>query len=253
MAQVFEFGESAPQEVAKVLVQKLERYQAFDDEDRAILVRLPGAVRRYAARCEIAADDVPPRGTNLVLSGIANRLKVLPDGRRQILSFFLPGDFCDLHVLQLTAMDHTIATVTPALVALLPEEPLNNVMQARPRIARAFWIAALAQEAVSREWLVSAGRRSALERAAHLFCEIYTRLAAVGRAAGGQCDWPFSQADLADALGLSTVHVNRTLQDLRSRNLIKLRGRALQLPDFERLADVALFDSRYLHLDRADG
>ncbi len=234
----------------QALVRKLSNYGQLTDQDWAVLLALPSSVRTYGARFDIVQDDQPPRGTILVLSGVACRVKVLPDGRKQILGLLVPGDFCDLNVMLLERRDHAISTLTATVAALLPEAELRKVMEQSPRIARTFWLAALVQEAIAREWILSLGRRTAYERMAHLFCEFYERLAAVGLAAQGQCDLPLTQADLADALGLSQVHVNRTLQDMREGGLIELKGRRLHIPDFKALSRVALFDAGYLHLEQ---
>jgi CRP-like cAMP-binding protein len=184
-----------------------------------------------------------------MLSGFACRLKTLPDGRRQITGLFVPGDFCDLHVIPVQRMGHALATLSPAVIGVLSNEAVRSTMEDHPNIARALWLSALVQEAVTREWLVSLGRRTAFERVAHLICEVYARLAAAGLARHGYCDWPLTQTDLADGLGLSAVHVNRTLQEMRREGLIRLQGRSLHLPDLDRLARAALFDPGYLHWD----
>jgi CRP-like cAMP-binding protein len=232
----------------QALVRKLLNYGVLEQEDVVLLLALPTTVRTFGPRCDIVEDGQPPRGTNLVLSGLACRLKVLPDGRKQILGFLIAGDFCDLHVMLLDRLDHAISTVTATVVALLPEAELRAVMDANPRVARVFWVASLVQEAIAREWILSLGRRSAYERTAHLFCEFYERLRAVGLADHGRCDLPLTQADLADALGLSQVHINRTLQEMREAGLIELRGRRLHIPDLPALHRAALFDPGFLHL-----
>lgn len=188
------------------------------------------------------------RGVNLVLSGFACRYKALPDGRRQILGYFVPGDICDLRVFILEEMDHSIATVTAAEVAVLPGEEIRRITARFPRITTALWWATLVEEAISREWILNMGRRSAGERTAHLFCEIYHRLRAVDLAHDGRFMFPVTQPELADALGLSVVHVNRTLQFLRRRGLVDIENGEISLPDLEALEDYAMFNVRHLHL-----
>jgi CRP-like cAMP-binding protein len=145
------------------------------------------------------------------LEGFACRYKLLSDGRRQIMSFQIPGDLCDLPSLFLPVMDHSIGTLTASKVAWIPHEAVLRLLETYPRINQAFWRDSLIDAAIFREWVVNVGQRSAYERAAHLMCEIFIRFKALGLTNGKSFDLPITQAELADALGLSTVHVNRTL------------------------------------------
>jgi CRP-like cAMP-binding protein len=187
---------------------------------------------------------------NLILEGWACRHKFLEDGRRQIMALLLPGDICDLHMFILERMDHSISAVSPVTLAEIATDTLLDLTDDSPRISRALWWSSLVEEAISREWIVNNSRRDATERMAHLLCEIFIRLQAIGLTNGQSCEIPVTQAEFGDALGLSTVHVNRTLQDLRAANLIVLRGKTLTIPDLDALKAVALFNANYLHLDR---
>jgi CRP-like cAMP-binding protein len=186
----------------------------------------------------------------LFLSGWACRYKSLEDGRRQIVSFVLPGDTCDPHIYLLSAMDHSIATLTPVTYAELDRGAFERLMAADPSVAEAFYCEALADRAIQREWAVNLGRRDAHERVAHVICELFERLQVVGLAEASSFAFPVTQMDLADATGLSTVHLNRTLQELRASGLITLRDRSLTIVDAPALASTAMFNPGYLHLDR---
>ncbi len=165
------------------------------------------------------------------------------------MSFLLPGDLCDLNIFLLRRMDHALGTLTPVAVAKISRDLLQRMLNADPRLTRALWWEVLVTAAIHREWLVNIGRRTALERVAHLLCEVYFRQAAVGRAKDGRCELPITQVELADALGLSAVHVNRTLRDLRLSGLIDWRDKVLAIPDLDALTRVARFVPDYLHLD----
>ena len=217
-------------------------------QDRTSIERLARRHRReLPARRDLVREGERPRSVILVLEGWASRYKQLPDGRRQIVHFLIPGDLGDAGAAMMREMDHSIASVTRLTFAEIPITELEALMATSASLMRAFWWSDLVAGAVSREWTMNVGQRSALERLAHLFCELFIRLGSVGLTDGVACDWPLTQGDLADAAGLTPVHVNRTLQELRRERLIALQGRRLMIPDLARLMSVAMFRSNYLH------
>ncbi|WP_316203559.1 Crp/Fnr family transcriptional regulator [Bradyrhizobium sp. SZCCHNS3051] len=233
------------------LVRKLENFVRLSAADRLMLNRAAAQrVRTFAPRTDIAREGEKPKDVHLILNGWACRYKQLEDGRRQIVSFFLPGDICDLNIFILREMDHSIGTITPVSIADLPREFFDEISAGYPRIATAFWWETLVNAAIQREWTMNLGQRTASERMAHLLCELFFRLRLAGLADDSSCSFPLTQADLAEATGLSKVHVNRTLQELRASNLIVLKGKMLVLPDLEHLMSAGLFNANYLHLDR---
>ncbi|MEE7475937.1 Crp/Fnr family transcriptional regulator [Methylobacterium hispanicum] len=232
------------------LIDKLERFTRLSDEDRQVLKALARKVRLIEAGVDIIQEGDRPETVNLFLDGWACRYKQLEDGRRQIVAFFVPGDLCDIHIYVLREMDHAIAAITPVRLATVPREILLDTMDRHPRITRALWWESLVNAAIQREWTVNIGRRTALERLAHLFCELFLRLRAVGLAEGSTCPFPLTQLELADATGLTNVHVNRTLKEMRNAGLILLKSRQLTVPDLAALQKAALFNPNYLHLER---
>ena len=233
-------------------LRKLERYVPLSAEHRREVERLTTSVQHVGPNSTIYRDGDDPQVVNVVMNGWACRYKLLPDGRRQIVSLFLPGDMCDPYVFLLDAMDQSLGTLTPVTVARVPSQAIRALTDSGPKLAEALWWQMLITVEIQREWTVSLGRRTAVERIAHLFCEVVHRLAGVGLSDGASCEFPLTQSDLADVLGLSTVHVNRSLQDLRTRGLIDYRSRHLVLSDREALMDLAAFDPTYLHARTGD-
>lgn len=232
------------------LIRKLESFTRLSVLDRQALESITvEKQRRLGAREDIICEGDRPSHINLILDGWACRYKQLEDGRRQIISFFLPGDLCDSHVYVLQAMDHSIGTLTPVTFAEMSRESLVQITNRQPRIMQALWWDTLVSASIQREWTVNLGQRSATERVGHLLCELFVRLRTVGLTEGDGCLLPVTQADLADAMGLSTVHINRTLQELRGAGLIVLKGRHLTVPDLKALQVASLFNPNYLHLD----
>ena len=229
------------------LARKLQRYVHLTDADRLWLSESLGPSRTLPARADIIEEGDDPRAVNVILDGWACRYKQLRDGRRQIASILLPGDPCDPHIFLLDRMDHAIGAITPVTLVQIPGAKLRELTARSPALEHAFLREALATAAVQREWTVSLGRRTGVERLAHLFCELHARLAAVGLAEPGGCPMPLTQSDLADALGQTSVHINRTLQELRGQGLITLRSRRLTIHDPEGLVELAHFDPAYLH------
>lgn len=231
------------------LIAKLERFTRLSADDKALLGRLASErVRQIGPRQDIIREGEEPIDVNLVLSGWAYRHKHLEDGRRQIIAYFLPGDLCDHNVSVLREMDHSVSTITPVTIAAVSRETLDKITINHPRITQALWWESLVTSAIQREWTVNLGQRSATERMAHLLCELFLRLQAVNLVDGNRCEFPITQAELADATGLSPVHVNRTLQELRAAGVIELKSRTLIIPDLGTLMRMSLFNSNYLHL-----
>jgi len=232
------------------LILKLEQFTKLSAEDKQVLNHVASeGVRQIGPRGDIIREGDRPQTLNLILSGWACRYKHLEDGRRQIISFILPGDLCDSHLFILRQMDHSIGSLTPVTFAQIPRRRVEEITLKYPRITQALSWDTLVSAAIQREWIVSLGQRDALERMAHLMCEIFLRLRGVGMTDGDSCDLPLTQAGLADAMGLSVVHVNRTLQELRATKLIALKGRTLTIPDLRALQDAAQFNPNYLHFE----
>jgi CRP-like cAMP-binding protein len=231
------------------VIRKIEQFASLSDEEARALERAIGPARDIGADQDIVRDGDRPSGCSAILEGFACRYKLLEDGRRQIMSFHIPGDIVDLHSFLLQEMDHSIGTLTPCRVAAIPHAALLDIVETYPRIARALWRDTLIDAAVFREWMVGIGRRSSYARIAHLLCEMFVRLKAIGLAEADRCEFPVTQTELGDALGLSLVHVNRTLQQLRGDGLIAWQGRTLTIEDWEGLQRATEFEPRYLHLD----
>jgi CRP-like cAMP-binding protein len=232
------------------LIMKLEHGADLTDEDRQRLRDVTVVGREVGARQDIIREGDEPNGVHLVMSGFACRYKSLSDGRRSIMAYLVPGDFCDLHVSILGEMDHTIATLTPCTIVDISHQQIAELTR-QPRIARALWWATLVDEGVLREWLVNMGQRAADLQMAHLLCELLVRLQTVGHATKNSYLFPLTQDELADTLGISAVHINRVLQQLREDGLIVLKDRRLTVTNVERLMIFAQFNPNYLHLRRA--
>lgn len=206
-------------------------------------------VRSHRAKGDLIKEGDRPDHVFLLVEGWAYRYKILHDGKRQIMAYLVPGDLCDVHIFILKQMDHSIGLISDAKVAAIPKEKMLALFAERPNLAQALWWSTLTDEAVLREWIVNMGQRDAYERVAHLLVELWLRLKAVGRTANGSFELPVTQADLGDTLGLTSVHVNRTLQRLRTDGLVQFSRGRLLIPDVPRLMAVTRFEANYLHLD----
>ncbi|KAA0122850.1 Crp/Fnr family transcriptional regulator [Methylobacterium sp. P1-11] len=234
------------------LILKLESLAPLADDDRAVLERISAKPHLVPAGTDLIREGDRPDGVYLILDGIACRYKRRANGARQIMAYLVPGDYCDLDVAMLKAMDHAIGTLSACRVVRIDLSTIQGLLQDHPGITYALRLATLVDEATLREWLVNVGRRSAEERIAHLMCELLLRLRAVNRTAGDGYPLPISQEDLADTTGLTGVHVSRMLGSLRARGLIELSGRQLKILDLAGLEALAEFKSNYLHLGGRD-
>jgi CRP-like cAMP-binding protein len=231
------------------VIAKLEAFTRLASDDAAALDRACRNIRFVDARCDLIAEGVRPRHVHVVLDGWAARCRMLADGAKQIVSLLLPGDFCDINASILKVMDHSITALSRLKVATMTRDEMSELAAGRPPIAQALCWHELVDAAIQREWTVNLGQRNAYERLGHLLVELYLRLETVGRAGNGACDFPLTQNDLADATGLTSVHVNRTLQELRRDGLIALERKRLHILDLDRLMDVSMFNPAYLHLN----
>lgn len=186
----------------------------------------------------------------ILLSGWLARAKDLPSGQRQIAELHVAGDFADLHGFSLKYLDHDVISITRSRIALVPHERLKEMTERFPHLSRVYWAMTNIDAAIQREWTLSLGRRSAIARMAHLLCELHVRLGLVGLTDGNSFDFPLTQVEFGECLGLTSVHVNRTLQELRRRGLIELQSRRVTIFDLQALQGLAEFDDAYLYLER---
>ena len=208
-------------------------------------------VVRVTEGFDLVREGDRPNESCLVIEGFVCCYKLARGGQRQILSFHLPGEMPDLHSLHFSRMDHSIVAMTAGRVAYVPHAELQALAHRFPEVASAFFKLILIDASIARETIANIGRRSAFDRTAHLFCEVYTRMLARGLAQDLRFELPLSQVSLAETLGMSAVHVNRTLQQLRREGLISSRGRHITVLDWDRLRHVGDFDPAYLRLEHA--
>jgi CRP-like cAMP-binding protein len=229
---------------------KLRRRDDVSPAEEAIIRSLIGEVRKVPADKVVIRAGEELHESLLLVDGWLARARDLAEGQRQITELHLPGDFADLHSFTLKRLEHNVISLTPCTIAAVPHERLLRVSEEQPHLTRLFWFSTNLDAAIHREWAVSLGRRPALARIAHLFCELFERLQIVGHVSGNSYAFPLTQAELAECLGLTAVHINRTLQELRARKLLAFENRQVTLLDTDQLKEVAEFDPAYLYLER---
>ena len=235
------------------LVTKLESIVSLSNEERYAVENLPVRVRALRPRQDIVRDGDTASQCCLILEGWAYRYKVLGEGRRQIFSFHIAGDIPDLQSLHVPLMDHSLATMTQATVAFIPHAAMRELTVRYPNVAAVLWRDTLVDAAIFREWIMCMGQRPAYEHLAHLFCELYFKQEAVGLAGGQRCALPITQIDLADATGMSNVHINRVLKEMRGNGMITLHSNTLVIQAWDEFIKAAEFDPTYLHLRKRTG
>lgn len=232
------------------LIAKLGRFVPLEEDEGEALLHLSRNARRLPRGTDLIREGDKPQSVFLLLEGWAFRYKSMMNGGRQIMAYLLPGDLCDVQIFLFEEMDHSIGLLSDALVVKIPATEVLDLMDRFPRIERALMWATLVDEATLREWLLNVGQRNALQRLAHLFCELSVRLSVVNLVDDtATFSLPVTQAELADTTGMTTVHVNRSLQRLRKEGLIMMKGGDLTIMDFDRLAEISGFNRNYLHTD----
>lgn len=230
-------------------LMKLRLRDEISAEEEAAIRDCISEVVEYPADQTIVHRGVELTFSTLVLEGFICRFKDLSDGQRQITHIHVPGDFADLHGFTLKHLDHSVMTLTPCKIAKAPHDRILKITEKYPHLTRVFWFSTNLDACIHREWEVSLGRRRALERTAHLFCELQVRLQIVGLADETGYAFPLTQTELAECLGLTSVHVNRVLRELRERGMIEFRGGRVSITDFKALKAVAEFDPAYLYME----
>jgi CRP-like cAMP-binding protein len=230
-------------------VQKLKNLSDLNLADIGALTALTSQPRTYDAKQDMIREGDRPGPVFVILEGWACRYKILPSGTRQVMAFLLPGDCCDLHVGMLAEMDHNLQALTHCDVALIPGDSMEALLDDHPAVARAMYKSQLIDEGILRSWIVSIGRRNSVERVAHLMCELYLRSFSINST--DEVELPISQIILADALGMTPVHVNRILKELRVAGAMRIRRRKLSIVDPVKLVQIAGFDENYLHRRKA--
>ena len=231
-------------------LMKLRARDEVSAAEESALREMISEVRDFPADRTIIRSNVHLESSMLILSGLMCRFKDLPNGLRQVTALHVAGDFADLHSFTLKKLDHNVGTMTPCKVAIVPHDRLRMLTEKFPHLTRLLWFSTNLDAAIHREWEVSLGRRSAQERMAHLFCEMDVRLEVVGLASNGSYDLMLTQEELAECLGNTPVHVNRTLQQLREQGLLEFRGGKVTIHDRTGLRHVALFDANYLYVEK---
>jgi CRP-like cAMP-binding protein len=245
--------ETRPSAPVHPLLAKFERVLLLTDAERAALRDVPFREEEYLTGDGVAWSGDRLRRVALVLDGILATSKPVAEGRIQVTNFHIAGDMPDLYALALERLDADVVTLTEARVAWIPHDALRRLDEAFPRLGRQLWRISLVEAAVSREWIVNVGRRDALGRVAHLFCELMARMEAAGLAEGGSCRLGLTQRDLTDATALSVVHVNRVIQELRGRGLVSFGQGRLSIHDRAALEALGDFRPDYLHLAETAG
>lgn len=232
------------------LLLKLRRFDTVSaEEEKALRGAMLREVTFQRGRNIVRAKtelDV----SNLLLEGFVYRYKDLKDGARQTLQLAVPGDFIDLHSLLLIQLDHDISSFTNCRLGEFPHENLKRLIAEHQHLGRLLWLSTVVDAAIHREWMLSLGRRSSISRLAHLLCELQARLTAAGLAEHGTYELPLTQNDLAEILGMTPVHMNRMLKELREKDLATFKNKTVEITDWDGLVAVGEFDPFYLSLNQ---
>ena len=231
-------------------LKKLRARDQISAEEEAAVRGLVSQVVEIPQDRTLIRHDEELNQSMLLLSGWLARAKDLSSGQRQLAELHVPGDFADLHSFTLKHLDHDVITITRCRIALIPHERLKELTERHPHLVRVYWLMTNIDAAIQREWTLSLGQRSAIQRMAQLFCELDVRLGVVGLAEFHSFEFPLTQNEMGECLGLTSVHVNRTLQELRRRGLVEMQNRRVTILDANELRKVAEFNPAYLYLDK---
>lgn len=232
------------------VIRKLETHSHLEESDREALRAMPGVRRTMEVGSYMVREGDLPEYCCIILSGFAYRHKVTGDGERQIMAIHMAGEFVDLQNIFLDMSDHNVQVLTRVEALFVARPVVHELALKYPNLGRALWTDTLVDASVFREWVLNVGRRASISRIAHLLCEFAIRLEAVGLAKDYAYNLPMTQEQIADATGLTPVHVNRVLKELGARGLIERDKRSVSIPDWAKLASIGDFTSRYLHLDQ---
>ncbi|MDT9599295.1 Crp/Fnr family transcriptional regulator [Sphingosinicella rhizophila] len=230
------------------LANKLTKWSTLGRAELEAVYALPFSFKQIAPHKMIVREGDRPTHCCLLVSGFSIRQKIVARGGRQIVNVNIPGDMVDLQNSLLKVADHDVETLTEVSAAFIPREAIEDLAFARPRVGKALWLETLVDGSITREWAANIGRRNAKTRVAHLLCEFAMRLDSAGL--GEQCNYelPMTQEQIADATGLTSVHVNRTLRALDADGLTQRHKRSVVITDWKRMAKIADFHPNYLHL-----
>ncbi len=233
----------------ETLITKMQSIGVLSEQDRALIETLAVNPKRLTPQEYLLHQGDRPSNSVIVLSGVLARFQELPEGDRQVVSFHLPGEMPDLHSLFIGHMDHSLVAVTEAVVGQVPHDELRRVIRESATLMGLLWRETLIDAAIFRQWITNNGRRGATAGTAHLLCELMVRARSTGALrADGSWAMPFTQQQLGDALGLSLVHINRTLKALREANVAIIERGVLRILNWDELKRIAGFDPTYLHL-----
>lgn len=230
------------------LLARLNYRDELTADERSAIIVAAGQVVSFCAGEDMSLQHSSPNFSLLLASGIAARYNLVESGERQITALHILGDFVDLHAFLLTKLDHGVSAMTDVVAIQFPHAALHNITQQHPHLTRMLWLSTILDGAIHRQWLLAMGRMSALGHMAHLFCEQYTRAKVVGLVEDKSFTFNLTQAHLADAMGLSPVHVNRTLQELRRRSLIDWEDGVMTILNWSALQELGQFDDTYLDI-----
>jgi CRP-like cAMP-binding protein len=231
------------------LVKRLRVTADLSAEDEHAIRTLPITLKRPRSGEQFISTGDRPSACCLIVDGFVMRSKIVGDGNRQVLSFHQPGDIPDLQSLFLQILDHDLSAMGEAVLGFIPHTRLRKLIKDRPNIADILWRDTLIEAAIFREWICNVGQRPAPNRLAHLLLEVYTRLEVIGHTDGLSFRFPATQATLGEAIGVTPVHANRVIQDLRTQEIIDLEKGTVTILNEEKLRNLADFDPLYLHLD----
>ncbi|MBW8908976.1 MAG: Crp/Fnr family transcriptional regulator [Mesorhizobium sp.] len=232
------------------LYLNLGQHDALSEAEKALLAGAMSVEKYFGTGEDIVAEFSRPGVSTLIIDGLAARYKVLEDGGRQFTSLQVAGDFVDLHAFLLKTMDHGIVALSPCHVVVADHGKLKAITEQAPHLTRLLWLDTLVDGAIHREWIVAMGRRSKTSHLAHLICELFVRLQVVKKTSDMSFHLPLSQAELADVLGLSVVHMNRVIGTLRRMDVISWASHRITILDWQRLVQIAEFDPTYLSMNR---
>ncbi len=234
--------------IEKLIATIQKRYAFLKEEADLLRSRMTEAVEFKPGEL-IVPEGQEITYSSLLVEGFSCRSKWSADGSRQIMEFYIPGNFVDLHSYPLEILDHSITALTDCRIVKLQHKDITAIIESNPRLARIFWFATMVDASIHREWLVSLGSRRGATRVAHLFCEMFYRLRVVGLTQGTSYRFPITQTELAQALGFTHIHVNRVLKELRDTGLATLKDKTVEISDLKALKELADFDPAYLYLE----